>query len=114
MSVSPDMNPMQRARSGTVSLQRKHRVITCKPHGPFSRLYFTHLLLSNFGCLDLTVILFLDLLYANTITAALSESLSISHLLICGNLSFHLLSTHYSVYLSLLQFPVSTSVCPLV
>lgn len=24
MSVSPDMNPMQRARSGTVSLQRHH------------------------------------------------------------------------------------------
>lgn len=24
MSVSPDMNPMQRARSGTVSLQSRH------------------------------------------------------------------------------------------
>lgn len=27
MSVSPDMNPMQRARSGTVSLHRKWRAI---------------------------------------------------------------------------------------
>ncbi len=27
MSVSPDMNPMQRARSGTVSLHRKQTVI---------------------------------------------------------------------------------------
>lgn len=33
MSVSPDMNPMQRARSGTVSLQRKRRDVTRKAHG---------------------------------------------------------------------------------
>lgn len=30
MSISPDMNPMQRARSGTVSLQRKRRETVCE------------------------------------------------------------------------------------
>lgn len=49
MSVSPDMNPMQRARSGTVSPHRKRRVIRYEHLlCPFFFFYFTPLLLSNF------------------------------------------------------------------
>lgn len=100
MSVSPDMNPMQRARSGTVSLQSHTR-----SHGRLSLVLHVHI---SLPCFLLT--------HRPRSTAVI---LSIfRHLLICNYhfFSFQSPPLHITLCLpnSLLQFPVSTSVWSLV
>lgn len=96
MSVSPDMNPMQRARSGTVSLPELHTrsLWIPKPRFLSSPTFFCPIFLIAFPHLPLShPPASLDTIYHPVI-----------------NVCFHLFSTHLSIH----QFPVSTSVCLLV
>lgn len=118
MSVSPDMNPMQRARSGTVSLLKRQiwrPEAGSLPQGAtqtsfslccwFIGFYFTHFLLSNLYYFYIWALfhIFYLLLYGNTITTVLTESISIirTHSLICDYLSFSFPLHTFSVYLIL-------------
>lgn len=125
MSVSPDMNPMQRARSGTVSLQRKQRAIRYEdlrlghvPRGatqtswPTFPLLLVHWFLFHLPA-SVKIQIFLHLSFISHFYFwSLLWSLSIiqRHSLILILFLF-ISSPHIPLSNFFLQFPVSTSVC---